>query len=125
MPHDQLFLLRADFADPALGPGAYHCTDCARIEGLLSYFPQLRTQLDVTYVDLPRPRAPIVELLGPEYQNCPVLSKTNVQASRYWILAACVAAFRNIDSAPGFAITRCGRDAIMPGINAFIFAGPT
>jgi hypothetical protein len=22
MPHDQLFLLRADFADPALGPGA-------------------------------------------------------------------------------------------------------
>ena len=73
MPHDQLFLLRADFADPALGPGAYHCTDCARIEGLLSYFPSLRTQLDVTYVDLPRPRAAIVELLGPAYQNCPVL----------------------------------------------------
>ena len=56
MLHDQLFLLRADFADPAFGPGAYHCTDCARIEGLLSYFPRLRTQLDVTYVDLPRPR---------------------------------------------------------------------
>ena len=73
MPHDQLFLLRADFADPAFGPGAYHCTDCARIEGLLSYFPRLRTQLTVTYVDLPRPRAPIVELLGPAYQNCPVL----------------------------------------------------
>ena len=73
MPHDQLFLLRADFADPALGPGTYHCTDCARIEGLLSYFPTLRTQLDATYVDLPRPRAPIVELLGPAYQNCPVL----------------------------------------------------
>ena len=64
MPNDQLFLLRADFADPALGPGAYHCTDCARIEGLLSYFPALRTQLDVTYVDLPRPRAGIVALLG-------------------------------------------------------------
>ena len=73
MLHDQLFLLRADFADPAFGPGAYHCTDCARIEGLLSYFPRLRTQLDVTYVDLPRPRAPIVELLGEAYQNCPVL----------------------------------------------------
>jgi len=73
MPHDQLFLLRADFADPAFGPGAYHCTDCARIEGLLSYFPRLRMQLTVTYVDLPRPRAPIVELLGEAYQNCPVL----------------------------------------------------
>ena len=73
MPNDQLFLLRADFADPAFGPGAYHCTDCARIEGLLSYFPALRTQLDVTYVDLPRPRAGIVALLGEAYQNCPVL----------------------------------------------------
>ena len=41
--------------------------------GLLSYFPTLRTQLDATFVDLPRPRAPIVELLGPAYQNCPVL----------------------------------------------------
>jgi hypothetical protein len=77
MPHDQLFLLRADFADPALGPGAYHCTDCARIEGLLSYFPQLRTQLDVTYVDFPRPRAAIVALLGEAYQNCPVLVVLN------------------------------------------------
>ena len=79
MPHDQLFLLRADFADPALGPGAYHCTDCARIEGLLSYFPQLRTQLDVTYVDFPRPRAGIVALLGHAYQNCPVLVVVNAR----------------------------------------------
>ncbi len=77
MPRDQLFLLRADFADPALGPGAYHCTDCARIEGLLSYFPTLRTRLDVTYVDLPRPRAAIVELLGEPHQNCPVLVVLN------------------------------------------------
>ena len=71
--NNPLFLLLANFADPAVGPGAYHCTDCARIEGLLSYFPTLRTQLDVTYVDLPRPRAAIVALLGAAYQNCPVL----------------------------------------------------
>lgn len=77
MPNDQLFLLRADFADPALGPGTYHCTDCARIEGLLSYFPRLRTQLDVTYVDLPRPRADIVALVGEANQNCPVLVVLN------------------------------------------------
>ncbi len=77
MPKDQLFLLQGGFADPALGPGAYHCTDCARIEGLLSFFPQLRAQLDVTYVDFPRPRPPIVSLLGSAYQNCPVLVVMN------------------------------------------------
>ena len=77
MAHGQLFLLPAGFADPALGPGTYHCTDCARIEGLLSYFPTLRTKLDVTYVDFPRPRAPIVALLGEAYQNCPVLVVLN------------------------------------------------
>lgn len=73
MPHNQLFRLRADFADPAVGPGAYHCTDCARREGLLSYLPALRTQITVKYVDLPRLRTGIVALLGEAYQNCPVL----------------------------------------------------
>lgn len=73
MPNDQLFLLPAGFADPAHGPGLYHCTDCARITGLLSYFPDLRTQLTVDYVDFPRPRPPLVELLGEPYQNCPTL----------------------------------------------------
>ncbi|WP_411281694.1 DUF3088 family protein [Gemmatimonas sp.] len=73
MPNHQLFLLPAGFDDPAFGPGTYHCTDCARIEGLLSYFPELRTQLTVVYVDFPRPRAQLIELLGEPHQNCPTL----------------------------------------------------
>ncbi len=77
MSNDQLFLLPAGFADPAVGPGTYHCTDCARIEGLLSYFPALRAQLAVYYVDFPRPRAPLVELLGEAHQDCPMLVVRN------------------------------------------------
>ena len=73
MPNDQLFLLPAGFADPAYGPGTYHCTDCARIEGLLSYFPPLRSQLTVAYIDFPRPREQLIALLGEPHQNCPTL----------------------------------------------------
>ena len=73
MPSDQLFLLPAGFADLAHGPGTYHCIDCARIEGLLSYFPHLREQLTVAYVDFPRPREQLIALLGEPHQNCPTL----------------------------------------------------
>jgi hypothetical protein len=71
MARDILYLLKADFAD---GPGLpYYCPDCAQVTGVLAYFPKLRYQLDVRYVDYPRPRAEIVELLGGENQGCPVL----------------------------------------------------
>ena len=69
----QLFLLQPSFADPAVGPGVFHCPHCARIEGLLSFFPFLRTRLDVHYVDFRRPRTAIVDLVGTENQSCPVL----------------------------------------------------
>ncbi len=77
MPNDQLFLLQASFADPTVGPGTYHCPECARVEGLLSYFPRLRTQLTVSYIDFPRPRAPLTELLGEAHQDCPALVVRN------------------------------------------------
>lgn len=71
MARDILFLLKAGFED---GPGgAFYCPDCAQISGVLGYFPQLRYQLDIRYVDYPRPRAEIVEVLGAENQSCPVL----------------------------------------------------
>jgi hypothetical protein len=69
----QLFLLQPSFEDPKVGPGVFHCPHCARIEGLLSFFPFLRTRLDVHHVDFGRPRTAIVDLLGPENQSCPVL----------------------------------------------------
>ncbi|MBM3874654.1 MAG: DUF3088 domain-containing protein [Verrucomicrobia bacterium] len=70
---DHLFLLSPLFPDAKLGPGLYHCPECAQVEGLLSFFPFLRSRLEVSYVDFPRPRAAVVPLVGPENQGCPVL----------------------------------------------------
>jgi hypothetical protein len=70
---DTLFLLRPGFADPKAGDSSFYCPGCAQLEGLLSYAPQLRGLLDVVYVDFPRPRAQLIELLGEAHQGCPVL----------------------------------------------------
>jgi hypothetical protein len=71
MARDILFLLKEDFPD---GDGLpFFCPDCAIITGVLTYFPKLRHKLDVRYVDFPRPRQDVVDLIGPDHQNCPVL----------------------------------------------------
>lgn len=71
MQRDILFLLKEKFED---GPGQpYYCPQCAEITGVLAYFPDLRHQLDVRYVDFPRPRKDVVELIGEANQSCPVL----------------------------------------------------
>jgi hypothetical protein len=70
MAKDRLFLLKPDFHDSGKGP---YCPDGVAIEGLLSYYPKLRTQLEVSYVDFPRPRVPLATELGPDNQGCPVL----------------------------------------------------
>lgn len=71
MTKDKLFLLKPDFRNGDQGP--FYCPDCARIEGLLSYYPKLRHKLDVHYVDFPRPRAALVAELGEAHQGCPML----------------------------------------------------
>ncbi len=68
---DQLYLLRPGFTNAGLGP--LYCSDSAPVEGVLSFFPQLRTLLDVHYLEFPRPRAALVEALGEEHQSLPVL----------------------------------------------------
>lgn len=73
MSRDVLFLLPASFADVALDGRRFHCPACVHVEGLLACFPTLRDQLDIRYVEYPRPREAIVELLGPDHQGCPVL----------------------------------------------------
>lgn len=70
---DTLFLLTPLFPDAKAGPGRFHCPECAQVEGLLAYFPFLRSRLEVRYVDFPRPRPEVVALLGAENQGCPVL----------------------------------------------------
>lgn len=70
----KLFLLKADFQDVNLNAeDKFYCPDCVMIEGLLSYYPKLRSELEVIYLDFARPRKPIVDLLGEANQSCPVL----------------------------------------------------
>lgn len=70
---DRLFMLPPAFEDPAAGPGLFHCPYCARVTGVLAYAPQLRERVDVEVVPFPRPRAPVVALVGADHQSCPVL----------------------------------------------------
>ena len=73
---DKLFLLRPGFRDPAAGEGNFYCPFSAAIEGVLNYFPHLRSRIDVHEVDFPRPRPAVAALLGPI---------TRVARCLYWI----------------------------------------
>lgn len=68
---DRLFLVNPDWHDDAGGP--WYCPAGAIIEGVLSFYPALKERLEIAYVDFPRPRAGIVELVGEENQSCPLL----------------------------------------------------
>ncbi len=43
------------------------------LEGVLKYYPEIKQKLEITYIDFPRPRKQIIELLGEENQNMPIL----------------------------------------------------
>ena len=68
---DQLYLLRPGFMNAGIGP--LYCSDSAPVEGVLSFFPELRKLIDVHYIEFPRPRSVLVEALGDENQSVPVL----------------------------------------------------
>jgi hypothetical protein len=68
---DQLYLLRPGFTNAGLGP--LYCSDSAPVEGVLSFFPQLRDLLDIHYLEFPRPRHALVQALGEAHQSLPVL----------------------------------------------------
>jgi hypothetical protein len=68
---DRLYLLRPGFVNAGLGP--LYCSDSTPIEGMLSFFPKLRDLIEVSYLEFPRPRASLVELLGESHQSLPVL----------------------------------------------------
>ncbi|MBN3791146.1 DUF3088 domain-containing protein [Burkholderia sp. Ac-20353] len=68
---DTLFILRPGFFKDSEGP--FYCGDSVSVEGLLSFYPQLRDAVNVEYVDAPRPREPIVALIGEGNQSAPVL----------------------------------------------------
>lgn len=71
MPRDRLCLLKPHFMDAGKGP--YFCPGCAQMVGLLEFYPALKEQLEVRWLDFPRPRPELIDLLGEENQSCPVL----------------------------------------------------
>ena len=70
---DRLFLLKADFLDPAYPGRRFFCWHCALLEGLLASFPHLDETLDVERIPWPRPRQAVVDLIGAENQSLPVM----------------------------------------------------
>jgi hypothetical protein len=54
-------------------PEGWYCPDCALVEGVLACYPQLRAAIDVRHVAFPRPRQPIIDLVGADWQDCPCL----------------------------------------------------
>ena len=70
---DKLFLFPPSFSDPAAGEGNFYCPFCAAISGMLAYFPQLRSEIEIQDVDFPRPRPAVAALLGPDHPGCPLL----------------------------------------------------
>lgn len=74
---DQLFLLKPDFSDN--GKGRFFCPGCALVEGMLSFYPELREKIDVHYIDFQRPRQVLVSAIGEENQGAPklILSKNS------------------------------------------------
>lgn len=70
MARDTLFLLPPGFE--ANGRREF-CPECAEIWGVLSWYPALKETLEIVYVGINHPRAPIVTLLGPGNHNAPTL----------------------------------------------------
>jgi hypothetical protein len=70
----KLFLLKPDFVDANLSDvDSFFCPYGAFIEGILHYYPHLREELEIQYLDFQRPRLAIVEFLGEDFQLAPSL----------------------------------------------------
>lgn len=67
---DILFILAAPFQD---GGFEWYCNDCATLEGALLANPHWNDRIDVRRIAFPRPRKEVVDLVGPDWQGCPML----------------------------------------------------
>ncbi|MDI6625069.1 MAG: DUF3088 family protein [Brevundimonas sp.] len=68
---DRLFVLNPDWTDDEGGP--WFCPAGAFVEGVLAFYPALKSHLDITRLDHPRPRLPVIALVGEDHQSCPIL----------------------------------------------------
>ncbi len=70
MQRDVLFLLPPGFED---NNRREYCPECAEMWGVLSYYPAIKESLEIRYVGIQHPRAPICDLLGEGKWNAPTL----------------------------------------------------
>lgn len=70
---DQIFLIAPGFTDPKRDDGPFVCPYCNQVEGLLASFPALAEKIEVTRLPFPRPRQPVIDLIGEDNQGLPVL----------------------------------------------------
>ncbi len=70
MNRDQLYLIKPHFSNQGK---TYYCPGCAEMIGLREFYPALKANIEVRWVDFARPRPELVALLGEENQSCPVL----------------------------------------------------
>jgi len=68
---DRLYLINPGWHDDAGGP--WYCPAGAIVEGVLSFYPALREQLEIRYLDHPRPRPAVIAEVGEDHQSCPLL----------------------------------------------------
>jgi hypothetical protein len=67
---DTLFLFRPGFLDRY---ARWFCPYSAQVVGMLTYYPAVRASLEVVELDFPRPRQPMIDLVGPDHQAAPIL----------------------------------------------------
>lgn len=67
---DTLFILGAPFPD---GGFEWYCNDCATLEGALLVNPHWKDRVDVRRIGFERPRKDMIDLVGPDWQGCPML----------------------------------------------------
>lgn len=73
MQRDVLFLLKPGFRDPEFPERDFYCWHCALMEGVIASFPEIRPDLEVRRIAFPRPREPVISLIGAANQSLPVL----------------------------------------------------
>jgi hypothetical protein len=73
MKKDRLFLLQQGFEAPGYPGKRFFCWHCALLDGLLVAFPELAQRLDVERIEWPRPRQPVLSLVGEANQSLPLL----------------------------------------------------
>ena len=67
---DTLYVLRPGFTEEGR---RWFCPYSAQVVGFLAYYPQVRATIELVELEFPKPRHPLVDVLGPEHQAAPML----------------------------------------------------